>query len=195
MDVDELGAWLEAMATKALPGGLAAAAVGGAMGAALVAKSAQATLRQQPPDGRARATLRAARARARVQQQVLVELAWADERAYRAVLDRSQAASESSVPVGDLEEQQVRILATEIPIRVAEICQEVLEDVSSWKSLCWPAVRPDLEVGIELLRVGVRTGLRIADTNLKVWADSLAGSSLGQRLDALGEAKIEGGSH
>jgi formiminotetrahydrofolate cyclodeaminase len=148
------------------------------MGAALVAKTARATLRQQPADGATQATLKAAYAQARAQHDVLLELAQADERAYRAVLDTAQEVSEPGVPAGDSEGRQVRIAATEIPIRIAEVCQGVLDDVSHWMPLCWPAVRPDLVIGIELLQVGVRAGVLSAEANLRAWAKSLEGSSL-----------------
>lgn len=192
MDADALRIWLEAMATKPLPGGVAAAAVGGAMGAALVAKTARATLRQQPADGPTQATLEAAYAQARAQHDLLLELAQADERAYRAVMDAAQGLSEPGVPAGNSEGRQVRIAATEIPIRIAEVCQGVLDDVAQWMPVCWPAVRPDLMVGIELLQVGVRAGVLSAEANLRAWAKSLEGSSLDQRLDALRQAKSEG---
>ena len=192
MDADELRIWLEAMATKPLPGGVAAAAIGGAMGAALVAKSTRATLRQQPQDGETQAMLKAAYAQARAQHEVLLELAQADERAYRATMDTAEGVSERGVPAGDSEGRQVRLAATEIPIRIAEVCQGVLDDASHWMQVCWPTVRPDLLIGVELLQVGVRAGVRSAEANLRAWAQSLEGSLLDQRLDVLRQVKLEG---
>ena len=90
----DLNVWLNDLSNKPLPGAVAAAAITAAMGAALIAKAARITLEKRQLDGDARNTIQTLWNLAENQRASLVDLAHADDRAYRAVLDaRSSAAS------------------------------------------------------------------------------------------------------
>jgi formiminotetrahydrofolate cyclodeaminase len=168
----DLESWLRDMATQALPAGAAAAALAAAMGAALVAKAARVTLeRGQPPDA-AGAALEATFRLADARRPELRDLAEADERAYAAVLangGRGKALRE----------------AVDVPLRIAEACQALLAALPDALDTCWPAVRPDLEIGGWLLQTGRDAGLLVAATNLRDWGDKLADASLSARLEVL----------
>ena len=143
--MNDLNVWLEDLSSKSLPGAVAAAAVSAAMGAALIAKAARITLDKHHLDGAPRDTIQALWDLAERQRPLLVDLAHADNRAYRAVLNtRSLAASAPA-------RTEAWLQATETPIRLAEECQKLVEHSAPLLDTCWPAVCPDPEIGIWLL--------------------------------------------
>jgi formiminotetrahydrofolate cyclodeaminase len=168
----DLETWLNELATEPLPGGVAAAAVAAAMGAALIAKAARITLERRGPTGGGQMALEATLEAACAQRAELARLAEADTQAYRAVLDTR------SLSAKDPARSQAWQAATEVPLRVAEVCRSLLEDASGLRDSCWPALRTDLESGIWLLEVGVRTGLHAAESNLSVWGEGSEDPSL-----------------
>jgi formiminotetrahydrofolate cyclodeaminase len=172
-------AWLHDVTTKPLPGGVSAAALASAMGAALVAKAAQVSLQRQDMKEEVRTACKAILDLARDQQQTLLGLAEADERACRAVLESH--AHEHGTPSRDNTWHD----ATEVPICVAEACHLLLRRLPELLDLCWPALQPDLQVGRWLLETGVRAGLSVAETNLSTWGDASLAESLRLRLGAL----------
>jgi formiminotetrahydrofolate cyclodeaminase len=157
--VKDLEAWLDDLSAKPLPGGVAAAAVAAAMGSALMAKAARVTLRQQRRPNAGRTALEAVLDLAQARRAELLELATADEQAYRAVLEPSGAADEAWRA------------ATEVPIRVAEACHSLLDQMPAILGLCWPPVRTDLEIGGWLLEIGARAGVAAAESNVRSWGD------------------------
>jgi formiminotetrahydrofolate cyclodeaminase len=176
--MDDFGSWLNAMAHKPLPGGLSAAAVAAAMGAALIFKSFQASLdRQSLTQGEERLVVSLLEL-AHQQQANLVQLAAADEEAYLAVL----AARQASEGAQDL--ARARQAATRVPIQTARACAQVLQALSQVEHLCWPTVQPDVDVGRMLLEIGQRTGVLIARTNLRAWGD-IVSADLRAELDNL----------
>jgi formiminotetrahydrofolate cyclodeaminase len=186
--VVDLDTWLEILSTQPLPGGVSAAAIAAAMGAALVAKAAQSTLqRQSVEDADARAALEAVRDLAYTQQLHLRRLASADEQAYGAVLETR--ALPAVAPV----RRQAQEAAIEIPMLVAEACQALLGQTPYLAANWWPAVDHDLRTGIWLLELGVRSGRLAAETNMESWGDSLEGQRFQARLDALVEASHDYG--
>jgi formiminotetrahydrofolate cyclodeaminase len=168
--------WLHELSTRPLPGGVAAAAVASAMGAALVAKAARLTLRQQPLAG---VGLQALLDLAAAQQAALLHLAGADERAYRSVL-AIRAAGEPSP-----DQRRAWQEATEVPLRLAEACQSLLDRLPGLLDRCPSALKPDLQVGGWLLEAGRRAGLSAAESNLKAWGAAIEGESLQARVEAL----------
>ena len=130
--VKDFGVWLHDLSTAPLPGGVAAAAVAAAMGAALLAKATRVTLRRQAVDEAGRRALEAVLDLARRRQTALVHLAEVDERAYRAVLEGGQ------MPASSATRREAWLEATEAPIRVAEVCQSLLDRSSQWLDPCWP---------------------------------------------------------
>ena len=181
--VRDFESWLEDLSGEPLPGGVSAAAVASAMGAALVVKAMRVTLQRRDLSGDQRAALQAVLDLARDRQTVLLHLADADERAYRAVLD-SRARGPGS-PAKD----EAWYEATEAPIRVAEVCHLLLGKLPRVFGLCRPAVKPDLEIGAWLLETGRRAGLLAADTNLRTGKGEGAGAHR-TRVDALKQETI-----
>ena len=180
----DLDTWLEILATQPLPGGVSAAAIAAAMGAALVAKAAQSTLqRQSVEDADARTALGAIRDLAHTQRQHLRHLASADEQAYGAVLETR--ALPALAPVRG----QAQEAAIEIPILVVEACQALLGQTPYLAANCWPAVDHDLQTGIWLLELGVRSGRLAAETNMEAWGGSTEFQRFRIRLDTLVEPR------
>lgn len=173
------GAWLHDLSTKPLPGGVSAAALASAMGAALLAKTLRISLHRQDMRAEDHAAVQAALDLAGHQQQTLISLAQADEDAFRAVLD-SRARQ-----VGTQSEAKAWRRAIETPICLAEACHLLLGQLPEVRPLCWPAVTPDLDISRWLLEVGLRTGLLAAETNAQAWTGAPELASLQARIDAL----------
>jgi formiminotetrahydrofolate cyclodeaminase len=178
--------WFHDLSTQPLPGGVAAAAVASALGAALVAKATRLTLRRQPLAGDDRASLQALLDLAVARQADLLHLAGADERAYRSVLAFRAA--------GDPSPHQRRAWqeATDIPLHLAEACQSLLDRLPGLLDTCPSALIPDLQVAGWLLDAGRRAGLSAAASNLKAWGAAIEGESLQARLEALRRQGVPG---
>lgn len=84
--MNDLEAWLDEMVDAPLPGGLAAAAVAAALGAALVAKVGRIVLARPGLPAGVRAAVEPLAALAQAERRGLLALAAADVEAYRAVL-------------------------------------------------------------------------------------------------------------
>lgn len=177
--VRDFGIWFNDLSTKPLPGAVAAAAVAAAMGAALIAKAARITLRRQRLDSASRDAVQALWDLADRQQAALLQLADADEHAYRAVLQTG------SLPSSSPARTTAWLQATETPIRVAEVCHSLLERSSPLLDTCWPAVCPDPEIGVWLLEAGMRAGLTAAQSNIEVCGDTPEARALQLRIGAL----------
>jgi len=173
--VKDLETWLNELVDKPLPGGVAVAAVAAAMGAALLAKAARITLERQIPTGAGQAALEAAQA----QRVESVRLAEADEQAYRAVLDTR------ALPAQDPPRTRAWRAATEVPLRVAEVCRSLLDSTCGLRDACWPAVRTEFETGSWLLEIGGRAGLQAAESNLHAWGEGSESQSLRATIEAL----------
>jgi formiminotetrahydrofolate cyclodeaminase len=177
--MQELRTWLDAVAAEPLPGGVSAAALAAAMGAALVAKVTRVTLRRQDAAEKNRAALQAVLDLADRQRDLLVDLAHEDELAYRAMLGGLDQGE------GNRTADPAWHRAIEVPIRVAEACHGLLERLPGLVALCWPAVETDLHVGQWLLEVGLRAGLPAAESNLQVNSEDRQVASLRTRVEVL----------
>lgn len=173
--------WLESMAEQPLPGGVEAAALAAAMGTALLAKAVRVTLARGSAADWQRTTLESAAAVARTARGELLRLARADEAAYRRVLDTRH------VPAPDQARRQAWQTASEVPLQVAEVCDDLLRRLPALDDLCWPPVRADLEIGKSLLRAGKQAGLLAARANLEAWGSDPLAERLATRLDDLEE--------
>jgi formiminotetrahydrofolate cyclodeaminase len=176
---NEFDAWLERMATKPLPGGVAAAALAAAMGAALGAKVAERGQLHPAPD---RAGWRASPALAALAQASageLVDLAVADEAAYRLVLDTRH------LPDDDQSRRQAWQQATEIPLSLAECCRRLLADLPRLEEVRLTGVAVDLQIGRRLLEAGAEAGLLAAGENLGAWGAHSDATPYARRLAAL----------
>jgi formiminotetrahydrofolate cyclodeaminase len=183
----DLETWLDDMCTRPLPGGVAAAAVAAAMGAALIAKALRITLRRQQLATADQATLAEVFDLALTQQATLSGLADADIQAYQACLDTRSLAA------GDPRQSQARQMAIEVPIAVAEACCALLGRIPGMLTYCWHGVCVDFEIGGQLLQAGMRAGILAAQANLGAWRDSALAGQFRARLDALLEAVRESG--
>ena len=179
------GDWLARVATQSLPGAVGAAALGAAMGAALMAKACRLTLAHQPLGGSARDMVEATLRLAEAQQAELLCLASTDEDAYRAVFHSR------GVPAGAPARDQAWQWATEVPIEVAEVCRALLNRLPDLSQACWPTVYVDLQIGGWLLETGVRAGLLAATKNLQVWGNGSAAQPLQARIRVLQEGQVD----
>lgn len=178
----DFDAWLHDLATRPLPGGVSAAALASAMGTALVAKATRVSVQRQDVGEPDRALLQAVLDLACNRQQVLLDLAEADEGAYRAVLESRPQGH--GIPATD----EARRRAIEVPLQVAEACHLLLSRLPGILDLCWPPVAPDLQVGQWLLEVGLRAGLSAAEGNMRAWPDAGEPGLWQARLGALRQA-------
>jgi formiminotetrahydrofolate cyclodeaminase len=167
--VDELDAWLEKMATEPLPGGVSAAALSAAMGAALVAKVAGSGL----PSVAGLVDL------ARASRRRLLHLVADDEAAYRRVLDTRH------LPPGDEAWRRARRQATDLPLTLAETCRRLLAALPDPEAFHSQALAVDFEIGRHLLAAGQEAGTLAASQNLDAWRRDLDLSSHRRRLAAL----------
>ena len=181
--MNEFDVWLEDLSTEAVPGGVAAAAVAAAMGAALVAKAVRVTLKHHSIPQTSRPFLQEVLDGAGEQSSILLDLASADIRAFRAVLDLGPRRAGSPAA------RQVWLEATDVPIRVAEACQALLASLPGLFGLCWPSVYPDLRTGGWLLEAAKQAGLLAAETNLHALEDVAEAHSLRRRMRNLDDRR------
>jgi formiminotetrahydrofolate cyclodeaminase len=177
--------WFDRLATKSLPGGVAAAAVAASMGSALVVKVCQLTLAQSALSDQVRGMVESVRALAEQQGVVMMDLAGEDERAYQAVLDSRR------LPASSLKRRQSWQKATEIPLQLAEGCWDLLERLPALFGVCLPAATVDLKVGCWLLEVGLRAGLEAVESNLDRWPDEAEAISFRSRARSLRDGRLE----
>ena len=179
--VKDLETWLQDMVARPVPGGVAAAAVAAAMGAALLAKAARITMERQSLTSVDGANLEAALGLAQAQTVELMRLAGTDEAAYQTVLDTRLLAPQALV------RRQAWQAASESPIRIAEACWTLLGSLSEISDLCWQNVHADLHAGCWLLEASVRICILAAESNLRAGEIGSAAGPLQGRIDALQE--------
>ncbi|MBN1660662.1 MAG: cyclodeaminase/cyclohydrolase family protein [Anaerolineae bacterium] len=167
--MNDLDIWLDDMANAALPGGVAAGALAGAMGAALITKAGRVSLRRGTPEAAVADMIAAAEEGRRE----LAHLVQADVNAYRQVLRQRNVAT--------------WLAATEVPLQVAEISHRMLGQMDRLCQACWPGVAADLEIGIDLLKASRAAGLRAARENLSYLQSRPEADGLRRRLVALTE--------
>ncbi len=177
--MNEFAVWLDKMATKPLPGGVSAAALAAAMGAALVAKVAASRPSPEGADSHGRRAPQALLPLAQASRAELVRLAAADEAAYCQVLDTR------CLPASDEGRRQAWQRATDLPLTVAETCRRLLADLASLDEMGSPALAVDLEVGRRLLQTGAEAGTLAAQENVHAWGADSDSSTHRRRLAAL----------
>jgi formiminotetrahydrofolate cyclodeaminase len=165
--MNDLDRWLDDMAAAALPGGVAAGALAGAMGAALIAKAGRVSLRRGTPQA-AVADMVAVADKGRHE---LMRLVQADVEAYRKVLQERRVSA--------------WLEATGVPLQVAEISHTLLGQLDRLCEECWPGIAVDLEIGIDLLEAARAAGLRAARENLAFLEMKSEADGLRRRLEAL----------
>ena len=165
--VNDLDVWLDDMANASLPGGVAAGALAGAMGAALIAKAGRVSLRHGTPN----AAVADMVTTADDGRRHLAHLVQADVEAYRKVLHQEGA--------------EAWLAATQVPVQLAEISHALLGQLHRVCLECWPGVAVDLEIGIDLLEVARASGLRAARENISYLESGPAADGQRHRLAAL----------
>lgn len=174
------------MATKPLPGGVAAAAIAASMGSALLAKVCRITLAQRSLNDQERDRVGSILGLAEEQGPMMMGLAREDEQWYQAVLDTRR------LPESSPERRQAWQGATETPLQLAEGCREMLESVPTLFRVCPPAVTVDLKVSCWLLEVGLSTGVEAAESNLSRCPEGPEATSFLSRAERLREGRREG---
>jgi methenyltetrahydrofolate cyclohydrolase len=179
-----LGAFLEQAASSSpTPGGGALAAVGGALGAAMIAMTARLTEgRKQYEAVQAEvAELAAASDRAR---EALLDLAEADAAAYDAVMAALQ------LPRGDGAERAARaaalqtamIEATNVPAAVVQRCRDVLGLAETAAAITNRNALGDVATGAFLAEAGMRAAAVQAELNLAGIADTAFTAAMAEEL-------------
>ncbi|HSR31938.1 MAG TPA: cyclodeaminase/cyclohydrolase family protein [Anaerolineae bacterium] len=177
--------WLIRLAMQPLPGGVTVAALSAAMGAALVTKVLRITVASQSLSSSEQEMLEGILILADDKRAELLQLARADEGAYRTVLNTQ------GLPASDPARYRAWKRATEVPIQLAETCGALLDRLPVVLDLCRPSVLVDIQVGSWLLDAGKRAGVRAAEANLQAWGEQAQGETFRSRLDALLEGELD----
>jgi formiminotetrahydrofolate cyclodeaminase len=183
--VTEFELWLDKMVTEPLPGGVAAAALAAALGAALVSKVAGIGQWPQALDPARREGLPTLATHAQAARGELAGLTAADEAAYQRVLDTRHLSDD------DEARHQAWKDATETPLALAEACWRLLDELSTLEGVASTGVAVDLEIGRRLLEVGVEAGTLAAGGNLCAWGTHADSAPFQRRLAALLGAEEE----
>jgi len=170
------------------PGGGSAAALAGAMAAALVEMVAELTVGRGGAEADD-AAVREIRSSASTRRHELVELAELDARAYDAVI---AARRLSRATVAERAARSLRLAdatreATEIPLRVAEAAAEVLRLAGRIAPVGNPHAVSDAGVAARLAAASVHGALLNVRINLpSLAAEDLLRARAGSRVDELG---------
>ncbi len=177
-----MGDLLDALASESpTPGGGAAAALAGALGAALVAMVARVAARHdagRPPLGATRTAADRLRRR-------LVRLAAADAVAFARFVEARRRRPPIAVAV-----HRALHTATEVPLAVAESARDTLALAHGLAGRARPATLSDLAVGVHLAHGALQSGAVTARANLAALGASAESAALGRRLE---RAEREGG--
>ena len=168
------------------PGGGAAAALAGALGAALVQMTASLTIgrpRFADVDDQAQ---RIARRAAELRQR-LARLGEADAEAFDKVsaayrLPRADAAQKAARSEAI---QSALRLAAEVPLETARICAEVVDVAEEAAPVLNPAVISDVVVGALLAQAALRSAAINVEINLASMTDAAAVERYSNELDRL----------
>lgn len=166
-------------ASTPTPGGGTAAAVAGAMAAALLSMAASISLRRSPEEG----TLREARDRSERLRESLLDLADRDSAAYEKVVEayRLPKDTEEEKRLRKARIQEALKEAAEVPLRTAELALEVLVLAKGIKGKVRRSVLSDLLVAVRLAHAAVHAALYNVDVNLTSMEDKEAGKELRER--------------
>jgi glutamate formiminotransferase / formiminotetrahydrofolate cyclodeaminase len=152
-----------------MPGGGCVAALAGALGAALGQMSIRIT-REKKDFQRHLDRYTDALDRLAPYASTLLELVDADAEAYKRVLTAYKLPKTS--PDRDNAIQQALIRATEIPSRTANCAAEALRVLEDLRSIIYPNVASDLQVGLQMLRSALRGAIANMRINLTHVKDS-----------------------
>ena len=192
-----LAAYLDEVAAGTpAPGGGSAAAVVGALAAALGEMVANLTL-GRAKYAEAEASLRPARDRLTALRESLLESAAADEVAYQTYQDAASLPRTSDVEKTERAVAMQRALtsATDVPLGVARSVYEVAEILQSVARLGNPHVRSDAALGALLAEAALRGTLLNVRGNAAMLEDRELALTYGTDADHLEEAGREVAQH
>ena len=145
--------------SSAVPGGGSAAALAGAMGAALLAMVAAISARKIT-DPAEKAQLLALVPELEELRGGLLRLSEEDIDAYQAVID----ARKRRAPQPEIDDAYIR--AAEVPLETATAADQALDRFTAVSAHAWPMTRSDLEAGKALLEVALGAALANVAVNL-----------------------------
>jgi formiminotetrahydrofolate cyclodeaminase len=155
-----VSAWLEELGERGpAPGGGSAAAMAGAMGAALIAMAARLSNDSWPEAGGVAAQATALRSR-------LAELAQADAEVYTEALRVIDEAADIPADRRDYELGLAFERAAEIPLTIAATAADVALLGAAARERVEPAVQADLDAAIALASAAAQAGARLVEVNL-----------------------------
>ena len=168
------------------PGGGAAAALAGALGAALVQMTASLTLGRPRFAAVEDQAQRIAQRTAELRQR-LARLCDADADAFQKVSSayRLPRADDAQKAVRSEAIQSALRLAAEVPLETARICGEVLEVAEEAAPVLNPAVISDVLVGALLAQAALRGAAINVEINLASMTDAAAVARYSNELDGL----------
>ncbi len=182
------------------PGGGTAAAVAGAMAAALLSMAASISLKRSPEEK----ALREARDCSERLRESLLDLANRDSAAYERVVEayRLPKDTEEEKRLRKARIQEALREAAEVPLRTAELALEVLETARRMKGEIRRSVLSDLLVAVRLAHAGVHAALYNVDVNLSSMEDEEVRKELWEKRrtleqraeELLRELLVSGGS-
>ncbi|HOC05740.1 MAG: cyclodeaminase/cyclohydrolase family protein [Bacillota bacterium] len=170
---------------KPTPGGGSAAALAGAMGAALLAMFCNLTAGKKKYLD-VKDEMEAVAAFAVEQQQKLLELADRDSEAYEKVLAAYRLPKETEAEI-DLRQQAINaatLEATRTPLETAKVSVGLLERVPSLAAKGNPNALSDLKVGLALLDAAFSGGKANVEINLP-WLEAEDAAAIKSQLAAL----------
>lgn len=182
-----VGGWLDALASDApAPGGGAAAALCGAIGAALVSMVARFTVgrpKYASVDGEARDLLD----RAEGLRTELSELVNSDATAYARVAAayRLPKSSDEERETREIAIQSALVEATEVPLRIAEAARVVVDLAEAIAAIGNRTVLTDAGSAALIAEAALRAALLNVSVNIAALRDSTQRSRFGERLDAV----------
>ncbi|HEY9287938.1 MAG TPA: cyclodeaminase/cyclohydrolase family protein [Candidatus Dormibacteraeota bacterium] len=155
-----IGEYLEALrSTSAVPGGGSAAALAGAMGAALVSMVAKLSAKKARTEEDRQALTELVPAIDALSER-LVALSQQDIEAYRSVIE----SRKGNLPADALERAYER--AAEVPLETAEAVQECIGLAADVSRRAWEMTASDLAVSSELLQTAMGGALANVAVNL-----------------------------
>lgn len=182
-----IGTWLEALASSApAPGGGAAAALGAAIGAALIEMVCNLTI-GRPRYAAHEALMREALARATTLRRRALGLAAADASAFGAVTDAYRLPKETDEQARARAEriQEALIGATEVPLETAALAGEVVQLAGRIVDGANVNALADIAAAAAAARAALETALVNVEANLAALPDRARDRELRERSTGL----------
>lgn len=168
MSLEQVGDWLDELASAApAPGGGAAAALSAAAGASLIAMVCNLTI-GKPKFAAVEARMLAALARAETARRAALALADDDARAFEAVIAAYKLPKSTDVQAAERSRavQEALAGAAAVPLRVAGLAAEVIDLAQEIADGANPSVLSDVAVAASLARAALESSQVNVEVNL-----------------------------